>query len=63
MATELGIKVADMLTGHFGDIINIPYSAHMENELDAIAAHQVEKERHLLIFINPLNSCWKKRTG
>ena len=24
MATDLGIKVADLLTGHFGDIINIP---------------------------------------
>ena len=53
MATELGIKVADMLTGHFGDIINIPYSAHMENELDAIAAHQVEKEKTLADFYKP----------
>ena len=53
MATELGVKVADMLTGHFGDIINIPYSARMENELDAIAAHQVEKEKTLADFYKP----------
>jgi DNA topoisomerase-1 len=53
MATDLGIKVADLLTGHFGDIINIPYSAKMENELDAIAAHEVEKENILADFYKP----------
>ena len=53
MATDLGIKVADLLTGHFGDIINIPYSARMEDELDAIAAHQVEKEKILADFYKP----------
>ena len=53
MATDLGIKVADMLTGHFGDIINIPYSARMEDELDAIAAHEVEKEKTLTDFYKP----------
>lgn len=53
MATELGIKVADLLTDHFGDIINIPYSARMENELDAIAAHQVKKEQTLADFYKP----------
>ena len=53
MATDLGIKVADLLTGHFGDIINIPYSARMENELDAIAAHEVEKEKILSDFYKP----------
>ena len=53
IATDLGIKVADLLTGHFGDIINIPYSAKMENELDAIAAHQVEKEKTLADFYKP----------
>ena len=53
MATELGIKVADMLTSYFGDIINIPYSARMEDELDAIAANQVEKEKTLSDFYKP----------
>ena len=53
MATELGIKVADMLTGHFGDIINIPYSARMENELDAIAAHQADMKKILSDFYGP----------
>ena len=53
MATELGVKVADMLTGYFGEIINIPYSAHMENELDAIAAKQTDKEKILADFYIP----------
>ena len=52
-ATELGVKVADMLVGHFGEIINIPYSARMENELDAIAAHQVDMKQTLSDFYGP----------
>jgi len=53
IATDLGIRVADMLTGHFGDIINIPYSAHMENELDDIAGQKAVKEKTLADFYGP----------
>ncbi|MCL2615733.1 MAG: type I DNA topoisomerase [Dehalococcoidia bacterium] len=35
--TELGCLVTDMLSEHFGDIINIEYTAHMEDELDKVA--------------------------
>ena len=53
IATELGVKVVDMLTGHFGDIINIPYSARMEDELDAIAAHEADMKKTLADFYMP----------
>jgi len=35
--TELGIVVNDLLTKHFPDIVDIEFTAHMEEELDAIA--------------------------
>jgi DNA topoisomerase-1 len=35
--TELGIVVNDLLRQHFPDIINIEFTARMENELDEIA--------------------------
>ena len=34
--SELGITVTDLLVGHFGDIINVNYTAKMEEELDQI---------------------------
>ena len=35
--TELGIVVNDLLTKHFPDIVDIEFTAHMEEELDEIA--------------------------
>jgi DNA topoisomerase-1 len=34
--TELGLLVCDLLVEHFGDLINIDYTAKMEEELDKI---------------------------
>ncbi|MDY6346365.1 MAG: type I DNA topoisomerase [Succiniclasticum sp.] len=52
-ATELGKKVVDLLTTYFGSIINIPYSAKMETELDEIAEHKVDKLTILKHFYMP----------
>ncbi|XOQ52898.1 MAG: DNA topoisomerase 1 [Succiniclasticum sp.] len=52
-ATELGKKVVDLLTTYFGSIINIPYSAKMETELDEIAEHKVDKLTILRQFYTP----------
>jgi DNA topoisomerase-1 len=38
--TELGEKTNDLLVQHFPDIINIKFTADMENELDDIARHE-----------------------
>ncbi len=35
--TELGFLVNDLLSKHFPDIVNIEFTAHMEDELDEIA--------------------------
>jgi DNA topoisomerase-1 len=38
--TELGLKTNDLLVQHFPDIINIKFTAEMENELDDIASNE-----------------------
>jgi DNA topoisomerase-1 len=38
--TELGLKTNDLLVQHFPDIINIKFTADMENELDDIAGSE-----------------------
>lgn len=35
--TELGKSVTDFLTLYFPDIMNLPFTAHMEDQLDAVA--------------------------
>ncbi|HKQ97423.1 MAG TPA: type I DNA topoisomerase [Candidatus Polarisedimenticolia bacterium] len=34
--SELGLTVTDLLIGHFGDIVDVKYTARMEEELDEI---------------------------
>ena len=36
--TELGFLVSDLLVKHFPDIVDLPFTAHMEDDLDKIAA-------------------------
>jgi DNA topoisomerase-1 len=51
--TELGFVVIDQLVQHFQDIMNVEYTAAMEQELDEIE----EGSDNLL---NTLNQFWKK---
>ena len=51
--TELGFVVIDQLVQHFQDIINVEYTAAMEEELD-----EIEEGRDN--FLNTLNQFWKK---
>jgi DNA topoisomerase I len=51
--TELGFVVTDLLTAHFADIMNVEYTAAMEEELD-----EIEEGRDN--FLNTLNQFWKK---
>jgi DNA topoisomerase-1 len=51
--TELGFLVTDLLVGHFQDIMNVEYTAGMEQELDEI---EEGKDN----FLNTLNQFWKK---
>jgi DNA topoisomerase-1 len=40
--TELGFIVNDLLVEHFGEIINVDFTAHMEEDLDLIASGERE---------------------
>ena len=51
--TELGFLVTDLLVQHFQDIMNVEYTAAMEQELDEI---EEGKDN----FLNTLNKFWKK---
>ncbi len=51
--TELGFLVTDLLVQHFQDIMNVEYTAAMEQELDEI-------EEGTDNLLNTLNQFWKK---
>ena len=51
--TELGFLVTDLLVAHFKDIMNVEYTAAMEEELD-----QIEEGKDNLL--NTLGQFWKK---
>ena len=51
--TELGFVIVDLLTVHFADIMNVEYTAAMEQELD-----QIEEGKDS--FLNTLHQFWKK---
>ena len=51
--TELGFVIVDLLTDHFADIMNVEYTAAMEQELDEI-------EEGKDSFLNTLHQFWKK---
>ncbi|MBR5857408.1 MAG: type I DNA topoisomerase, partial [Phascolarctobacterium sp.] len=51
--TELGLLTVDMLTKYFSGLINIPFSAEMENSLDEIAENHVDKNEIISKFYNP----------
>ncbi len=51
--TELGFVVTDLLIKHFEDIMNVEYTAAMEQELD-----QIEEGKDT--FLNTLSQFWKK---
>jgi DNA topoisomerase-1 len=51
--TELGFLVTDLLVQHFQDIMNVEYTAAMEQELD-----EIEEGRDNLL--NTLSQFWKK---
>jgi len=51
--TELGFKVCDMLVVYFPKVMDVQFTARMEEELDAIAEGQLSKEKVLEDFYVP----------
>ncbi len=55
LVSELGLTVIKLLTQYFKNVINIPFSAHLETELDDIAAHKENKLTLLKQFYTPFS--------
>ena len=53
MPTELGKLTIAMLTQYFHNFIDVPFSAHMEKELDDISEHKTDKDTVLKEFYGP----------
>ncbi|MFA6384173.1 MAG: type I DNA topoisomerase [Candidatus Omnitrophota bacterium] len=51
--SELGFKVADMLVQYFPDIIDMKFTAYMEEELDEIAEGKLGRMKVLTDFYTP----------
>ena len=51
--SELGFKVADMLVQYFPDIIDVKFTAYMEEELDEIAEGKLGRMKVLTDFYTP----------
>jgi len=51
--TELGFVVVDMLEEYFKNIVDVKFTADLENELDEIAEGKVEKNHLLKEFYDP----------
>ncbi|MCF7836083.1 MAG: type I DNA topoisomerase [Candidatus Marinimicrobia bacterium] len=59
--TEIGEKVNDIMTKHFKDIVDIDFTAEMENSLDKIADGEVEKLPVIRDFYGPFNDNLQKK--
>ncbi|MDO4935418.1 MAG: type I DNA topoisomerase [Phascolarctobacterium sp.] len=53
MITELGNRVNDLLTAHFPGLIDLSFSAEMEEDLDNIAEGKMEKNKVIEHFYVP----------
>jgi len=53
MPTDLGTKVSEMLVEYFPQIMDITFTAHMEDELDMVEEGQVDWVNILQEFYNP----------
>lgn len=58
--TELGFVVIDMLEKYFKDIVNVKFTANLENELDEIAEGKVERNDLLREFYGPFEQTVEK---
>jgi len=58
-ATELGIVVTDLLVKHFPKILDLKFTAHMEDELDGIATAKADMVKVLDEFYYPFQDALK----
>ena len=58
--TELGFVVLDMLEEYFKDIVDVKFTANLENELDEIAEGKIKKNALLKEFYDPFEATLEK---
>ena len=58
--TELGFVVVDMLEKYFQDIVDVKFTASLENELDEIAEGKINKNDLLREFYGPFEQMLEK---
>ena len=58
--SELGILVTDLLVEHFGDLVNVTYTARMEEELDEIEDGKMKWQDALAEFYGKFSKDLKK---
>jgi DNA topoisomerase-1 len=58
--TELGFIVNDLLQEHFADLLSVPFTAQMEEELDEIASGERQWSPVVKEFYDPLESALDK---
>lgn len=51
--TELGVAVTDFLVQHFPDIMELPFTAHLENDLDDVATGKKQWQPLIEQFYTP----------
>lgn len=56
MPTEIGVKVNDMLVKHFPEIVDVKFTADMEEKLDQIAEGEIEWKKIIREFYGPFHS-------
>ncbi len=61
--TELGLVVSDLLDEHFPDIVNIEFTARLENELDEIASEKRDWVSVVRDFYTPFEKDLDKASG
>jgi DNA topoisomerase-1 len=58
-ATEVGMKVTDLLVEHFPGVMDLKFTSHMEGELDRIEGQQVKRDQVLDEFYQPFDQALK----
>jgi DNA topoisomerase-1 len=54
--TDLGMKVSDMLSENFSKIMNVAFTAHLEEDLDKVAQGEMERDVLLREFWEPFSA-------
>lgn len=60
LPTELGMQVTDFLVQYFPNILDLPFTAHLEDDLDSIANGKKEWVPVIEEFYQPFNAALKK---